>query len=245
MRTFIPPPIRPIIVFVLLTLLHFAALRNAGAAVVTCADNLFVPGTWTASVLGGSAQSGTTVGLSTQVGGAGQLGNALTATISSVSNPFTFDVGVFSPCRWNTSTDGVMSSISFSMYHQSLNDDYYGEIRFALRQGGRVYVAAGAPYIVQSYSSSWRQINRTVTVSPTAFSPAFGAAAPLDFSAAGGPISFGFVDSRPDFGPGNPRYWRTALWSTTVTTADVPAPGALFLALLGLGSGGTSRRRRR
>jgi MYXO-CTERM domain-containing protein len=220
-----------------------ALCGQANAAVVVINDNQFTPGTWSATVLGGSAGSGTSASLSTQAGGAGQFGNAMTTTISSASNPFTFDVGLFKNRAWISSVDGLINSITFRMRHQSPSDAYYGEIRFAARQGNRVYVANGPPYVVQTYNSSWYEISRTLNLSD--FNPAFGSTVPLDGSAGGGSIVFGFIDSRSDFTFGGPRYWRTAAWSMTATTSDVPAPGAIAVALLGLGAGGTCRRRRR
>jgi MYXO-CTERM domain-containing protein len=218
------------------------ASTTASAAVVTVLDTAFAPGTWQASVLGGNAAGSTTVGLSTQTG-AGVTGNAQTVTINGPGS-FTFDCGVFKTnYAWNPATDGLLTGIDWETWHKTTGPSEFAGWRLAAKQGNTTFLANSTFFEPQLFSPNWQR--RTGAVDPaTAFNATWGPPATLNLGPSGSLITFGFVVTRGDLASGT-RYWRHSFFKLDLTHEPVPAPGAIAVALLGLGAGGTCRRRRR
>jgi hypothetical protein len=215
---------------------------TASAAVVTVLDTTFAPGTWQASILGGNSAGSTTVGLSTQTG-AGITGNAQTVTING-PGLYSFNSGCFKgDYAWNPATDGLLTGIGWETWHKTTGPSEFAGWRLAVRQGSTTFVGNSSYFEPALFASQWQR--RTGAVDPaTAFSATWGPSATLDLGPTGGLVHFGFVLTRGDLAAGT-RFWRHSFFKLDLTYEPVPAPGAIAVALLGLGAGGTCRRRRR
>ncbi len=199
----------------------------ASADIITIHDQSFTPGTWTASILGGTNVTSASI---SRLIGQGVTGNAQQTTING-SGSYTFDVQHFKLDRqFNTNVDGIMRSVSWEIWYKVENSSQFAGWRLAARQGGDTFIAGNTYFEPQLFSPFWQRA--TGSVMPTDFGRVTGSGNPtLDTSVGGQPIEFGYVLSRGVFLSGTTRY-RASFLNLDITTVPEPSSFAMMAGLV-------------
>ncbi len=194
------------------------------SADITIHDESYTPGTWTASILGGTNVTSASI---TRLVGQGVTGNAQQTTINGTGS-FTFDVQHFKLDRpFVTSVDGIMQNINWETWYKVENASQFASWRLAARQGGDTFIAGTTYFEPQSFSPFWQRA--TGTLVPADFGRVTGAGSPtLDTAVGSKPIEFGYVLSRGIFLTGTSQY-RTSFLNLNITTTAVPEPGTWLM----------------
>lgn len=218
--------------------LFIAVIGGTGGlanAQVTFSDGTFAASNWPVETIGGGSA------VSTQVTSGGNPGafRRVAQTVNAGSTVYIVHrFGNTTTTRYVPATQGAIGSVDFSIDYRIFDGVGQGQAFYLMaKQGNEDFIAGGA---VTGLSTAWQSyaINGVL---PTDFSCITNPGLSVDFSATGAPIRFGFVTANSSTGAG---YSITADYDNFFVRANpVPAPGAA-LALLGLGTLVTTRRRR-
>ncbi|MFN7022099.1 MAG: hypothetical protein ACK4WH_12335 [Phycisphaerales bacterium] len=212
-------------------------LSGSACADVVYSDGEFVPSTWgfETVVLGTGGTSA-----AAQVG-AGNPGNArrLTNSVNAGGTVYGFSrygttqaVG-----RYDPSVAGAIASVDWSLESLFVSGGDAGgqAVMLGAKQGAIVYAAD----VGQTGTGAGWVTHGAVGLTEADFQPLNGAA-PIDFSASGAPLRFGFIVGNS----GAESFTSVAVYDNfSVTLRAVPAPGAAGLA--GVAALGLACRRRR
>jgi opacity protein-like surface antigen len=212
------------------------ALAGIASADVTLSDTEFVPSNWglETAILGAG---GTSSGLQVSGGNPG-FAREMTNTANSGGTIYGFSrFGTTTATRYEPAVQGAILSVDYSIDARWLSgaggDGH--SIMFGAKQGTFVYFA---DVDITGSSGAWTT-HGALGLTAAAFQP-LTTGAPINFSASGAPLRFGFIVGNTAPGGG---YTNVVMYDNfNVTIHNVPAPGVLGLA--GLCGVLTFRRRR-
>lgn len=209
---------------------------RSGSAATIIHDETFTPGTWSASVLGGTNITSAAAGVEV---GTGVTGNALLTTMGH-SGSFTFDVLERKVDRpWIPAVDGAIVSFDWEFWYRVPTSSAYHGMFLAASQGGSVYT--GPRVEPQLFVNQWQRAAGSLT--PDAMLRRFGGGPlMLDFSPSAEPITFGMLLVREIFSTG--ATFRHSFFDVEIESVPVVAePSRTVLGLLAAAGSAVLRRR--
>lgn len=139
--------------------------------------------------------------------------------------------GTTNATRYVASTQGVVQSVNMSIDARFITGTFFGAgqgVYAQVKQGSNIYVAGLG---VTTSSGSWVTFSASGVLA-TDFIQISGTATPLDFSASGAPMRFGFASAN---GNGGSPYSTTVDYDNfQLEVVSIPAPAASALAMLGI-----------
>lgn len=210
-------------------------LANSAQADVTFSDTEFYDADWSVHTVG-LVTGGTSTGVQSSGGNPG-FGRAVTNNMNLFGTIYSLHAyGSTAATMYDASASGAIGSVDFSIDAQWLAGiGGQGEgIALGAMQGSSLYYA---DYDITGSTGFWNTFTSSGLVASDFVS--FNGGGPIDFSAGGAPIRFGFVVG--NYAP-DQAYFNTVIFdnfSVTIHTVPAPAAGALLLAGL------VARRKRR
>ncbi|GDX99417.1 hypothetical protein LBMAG48_18210 [Phycisphaerae bacterium] len=217
-----------------LALCALASLAQAttAQASVTYTDATFNNADWGFEVVNVGTPGGANAA---QSAGTGNPGSARRVTISTGPNfgDATYAInrfGTTTATRYTASTQGQILSINFSIDARFVTGTFTGQgqgVYAQAKQGNNIYVAGVG---VTGSTGNWTTLSAS-GISAANFIQIAGTTAPIDFSATGAPIRFGFASANSN--GGSPYTITVDYDNFNFEVINVPAPNAALLAVAG------------
>ena len=215
-----------------------AVLASAGLAHadVTYTDGTFAPSSWGFEIVGGGSSTPSQVASGGNPGSYRQINQSVPANTGWFYGFSRY--GTNTATRYDPVSQGAITSVDFSIDARTISTvgGQVPGLAMGIKQGSLVYVQTAFANVG---NSSWGFFG-SFGLTPADFTCVNGSGT-VDFSATGGPLRFGFVTINASFSA-QPTGSVSEYDNYNVVVHNVPAPGALMLA--GVGLLAASRRRR-